>query len=87
MPRGTVKKIVWLSTQSPRLENNDLNPSRNTTGYGYIAGAEGEDIYFDLKSLEDVSFGMIHEGDAVEYDQDGSSPCAKSVRLAQQTVG
>ena len=87
MPQGTVKKVVWLSTQSPRLENNDLNPSRNTTGYGYITTEEGSEIFFDLKSLEDVNFGKVREGDLVEYEPDGNTGCAKAVRPAVKPAG
>ena len=54
-------------------------------GFGFIAAADGSDVFFHLSSLNGVQFEELKEGQQVEYDLEaggggGKGPRASSVR-------
>ena len=57
-------------------------------GFGFIAGSDGEDVFFHLSAVAEGSqFEELHEGQSVEYEIDedagrgrSKGPRASSVR-------
>ena len=81
MSTGTISKLVHLSEQT-EMPNAQLVRDHNPCGYGYIHGAEAEDVYFDYDDLEGTRFNELSEGDRVEYGLD-SSAIARAARVSR----
>ncbi len=51
-------------------------------GYGFIAGADGKEVFFHRSELQDVEFDDLSEGDSLEFEvtQGAKGPQAVKVK-------
>ncbi|MCL5670667.1 MAG: cold shock domain-containing protein [Acidobacteria bacterium] len=51
-------------------------------GFGFIRSAEGKEIFFHRSSLEELTFDVLKEGQAVEFEMENGpkGPPAVAVR-------
>ena len=71
--RGTIKKLVHLSTQS-NIPSAEIVRDHNFHGYGYIETPEAEEIYFDHGAVGGLGFDHLSEGDSVRFELDEAEP-------------
>lgn len=55
-------------------------------GFGFIATADGKEIFFHQNSLQGVNFDSLKEGQTVQFDVERSNkgPCAVNVSVVQE---
>lgn len=54
-------------------------------GFGFIRGADGQEVFFHRSSLHNLNFESLKEGDQVEFDLERGEkgPRAVSVRASE----
>ncbi len=54
-------------------------------GFGFIRGADGQEIFFHRSGLQGLNFDTLKEGDAVEFEVErgDKGPRAVNVRASQ----
>jgi CspA family cold shock protein len=51
-------------------------------GYGFIAGADGKEVFFHRSELQDVEFDDLSEGDSLQFEvaQGAKGPQAVKIK-------
>ena len=54
-------------------------------GYGFSSAEDGGEVFFHSSALEGIEFGVLEEGDSVEFDVEGGpkGPRAVNVRMTE----
>lgn len=55
-------------------------------GFGFIKSDDGQDLFFHRSELLDVSFGLLEEGQNVEFEkrQGSKGPKAVNIKLIKE---
>jgi CspA family cold shock protein len=55
-------------------------------GFGFIRGADGQEVFFHRSSLQQLNFDALKEGESVEFELERGEkgPRAKAVRPSSQ---
>ena len=78
---GKITKLVHLSQQT-HVPSTRLVAGRNDKGFGFIAGADGQEVYFSHEIIAGLrGFDDLRRGQQLEYTLDEPFLRAATARL------
>ena len=84
---GVVARVSQLAESSDRMPQGTVKILVVDRGYGFVARADGEDVFFHHSSLPGRAFKTLTVGQTVEFElAGGNSRSAKGPRAKQVTV-